>query len=102
MILELKLKNKNKSSRFSATFLFNSNELMITKASVFDMKVKVMFILQFLEDVTIGFLVKVIATIEDFKTQTIVLKESVGCFKAILPIEVHSSLPLFQVIAFFI
>lgn len=76
--------------------------LMVTKTTILYMKVKVMFILQLLEDVTIGFFVKVIATIEDFKTQTIVLKESVGCFKAILAIEIHSSLPLLQVIAFFV
>ena len=76
--------------------------LMVTKTTILYMKVKVMFILQLLEDVTIGFFVKVIATIEDFKTQTIVLKESVGCSETILAIEIHAGLSLLQVIAFFI
>ena len=49
------------------------SRLVFTKTTVLDVEVKIMFILQLLEDVAIGFFVKVVATIEDFKTQIIVL-----------------------------
>ena len=41
---------------------------MITKASVFNTEIKVILCLQFMEDIPISFLIKVITQIQDFKT----------------------------------
>ena len=39
------------------------SRLVFTKATVLDVEVKIIFFLQFLEDIPIGFFIKVVATI---------------------------------------
>lgn len=64
--LQRKLQIFNGDSRLQSRLVF-------TKATVFDMKIKVILFLQFLKDVPIGFLIKMITTIENFKTKSIIL-----------------------------
>ena len=45
---------------------------------MFDTKVKISIFLKFAEYVSVGFFVKVIATIENFKTQALIFQEGIG------------------------
>ena len=54
--LQRKLQIFNGDSRLPSRLVF-------TKATVLDAEVKIIFFLQFLEDITVGFFIKVIATI---------------------------------------
>ena len=47
--------------------------LMVTETTVFDVEVEVILVLQFLKDITIGLFVKVVTTIENFKTKALIL-----------------------------
>lgn len=60
------------------------SRLVFTKATVLDVEVKVILFLQFLKDIPIGFFIKMVTTIENFKTHTLVLQKSIGSFKTIL------------------
>lgn len=63
--LQRKLQIFNGDSRFQSRLVF-------TKATVLDAKVEVILFLQFLEDIPIGFFIKVVTAIENFKTHTLV------------------------------
>ena len=54
--LQRKLQVFNGDSRFPSRLVF-------TKTTVLDVEVKVILFLQFLEDITVGFFIKVVATI---------------------------------------
>ena len=75
--LQRKLQIFNGDSRLPSRLVF-------TKASVFDTKVEVIFFLQFLKDVPISLFIKMVATVENFKTHSLVFQEGIGSFKAIL------------------
>ena len=48
------------------------SRLVFTKATVLDVEVKIIFFLQFLEDIPIGFFIKMVTAIENFKAHTLV------------------------------
>ena len=54
--LQRKLQIFNGDSRLPSRLVF-------TKATVLDVEVEIIFFLQFLEDITVGFFIKVVATI---------------------------------------
>ena len=63
--LERKLQIFNGDSRLQSRLVF-------TKTTVFDAKVKVILFLQFLKDIAIGFFIKMVTAIENFKAHTLV------------------------------
>ena len=63
--LQRKLQIFNGDSRLQSRLVF-------TKATVLDVEVKIIFFLQFLEDIPIGFFIKVVATVENFKTHSLI------------------------------
>ena len=50
---------------------------------MFDTKIKISIFLKFVEYVSVGFFVKVIATIENLKAQTFVFQEGIRSLKTI-------------------
>ena len=48
------------------------SRLVFTKATVFDTKVEIILVLQFLKDVPIRVFIKMVTTIENFKAHTLV------------------------------
>ena len=63
--LQRKLQIFNGDSRLSSRLVF-------TKATVLDVEVKVILFLQFLKDIAIGFFIKMVTAIENFKAHTLV------------------------------
>ena len=63
--LQRKLQIFNGDSRLSSRLVF-------AKATVLDVEVEVMLFLQFLKDGPVGFLIKMVTTIENFKAHTLV------------------------------
>ena len=65
---------------------------------MFDTKIKISIFLKFVEYVSVGFFVKVIATIENLKTQTFVFQEGIRSLKTITLIEIPTRRTLLRII----
>lgn len=63
--LQRKLQIFNGDSRLQSRLVF-------TKATVLNVEVKVILFLQFLKDIAIGFFIKMVTAIENFKAHTLV------------------------------
>ena len=68
---------------------------------MFNTEVKISIFLKFAEYLSVGFFVKVIATIENFKTQTFIFQESIGGLEPITLIEIPTCLTLLRIVIWF-
>ena len=69
---------------------------------MFDTKIKISIFLKFVEYVSVGFFVKVIATIENLKAQTFVFQEGIRSLKTITLVEIPTRHTLLRIVIGFI
>lgn len=69
---------------------------------MFNTEVKISIFLKFAEYFSVGFFVKVIATIENFKTQALIFQEGIGSLKTITLIEIPTRRTLLRIVVGFI
>ena len=69
---------------------------------MFDTKIKISIFLKFVEYVSVSFFVKVIATIENLKAQTLIFQKSIGSLKTITLIEITTRRTLLRIVIRFI
>ena len=65
---------------------------------MFDFKVEIILFLKSAENVSVGFFVKRIPSIQNFKAKILIFQKGIGCAEALALIEIPASLTLLQIV----